>query len=75
MAYDTLYNGHQGIIFCLESDSIVVSFTSSTGFLRADIRQFGSNISPAESCFHGDLLFLSTTYERELVCMRTQIVT
>ena len=28
------------IIFHLESDSIVVSFSSSTGFLRVDIRQF-----------------------------------
>ena len=27
-------------IFCLESDSIVVQFSSSTGFLRVDFRQF-----------------------------------
>ena len=31
---------HRDIFFYLESDSIVVSFSSSTGFLRVDIRQF-----------------------------------
>ena len=35
---------HHGIIFCLESDSIVVSFLSGTGFLRVDVLQFDSNL-------------------------------
>ena len=31
---------HHDINFCLKSDSIVVSFSSGTGFLRVDILQF-----------------------------------
>ena len=53
---------YHDIIFCLESDSIVVSFSSSTGFLRVDIRQFWfQHITYyfLSSCFHGVLLFLS----------------
>ena len=42
---------HHDITFCLESDSIVVSFSSGTSFLRVDILQFWSNVSPAIS-FH-----------------------
>ena len=31
---------YHDIIFCLESDSFVVPFSLSTGFLRVDFRQF-----------------------------------
>ena len=68
---------HHDIIFCLESDSIVLSFLSSTGFLRVDIHQIWFQHITCyflPSCFHGVLLFLSTTYERELASTRTQIV-
>ena len=56
------------IIFCLESDSIVVSFSLRTGYLDnqcADIVQFWFNISPAVSCHHVLYSFYRqrTTYE------------
>ena len=69
---------HHDIIFCLESYSIVVPFSSSTGFLRVDFRQFWFQHITCyflSSCFHGVLLFLSTSYERELASPRTQFVT
>ena len=58
---------YHDIIFCLESDSIVVSFSSSTGFLRVDIHQFWFQLITCyffSSCIHG-VLFLSA-YEREI---------
>ena len=69
---------HHDILFCLESDSIVVPFSSSTSFLRVDIRQFWFQHITCyflSSCITGVLLFLSTTYERELVSTRTEFVT
>ena len=68
---------YHDIIFCLESDSIVVSFSSSTGFLRVDFRQFWFQHITCyflSSCFHGVLLFLSTTYERELASTRAHLI-
>ena len=58
----------QDIIFYLESDSIVVSFSSSSDFLWVDIRQFWfQHITYyfLSSCSHAVLLFLSTTYDRK----------
>ena len=51
---------HHEIIFCLESDSIVVSFSSSTGFLRLNIHQFWSQHITCyflSSCIHGYCCF------------------
>ena len=56
---------HYDIIFCLESDYIVVSFSLGTKKLRVLSLNFGSNISPAISC-HRVLFFLLTTYELEI---------
>ena len=72
---------HHDIIFCLESDSIVmivVFFSSCTGFLRVDILQFQFQHITCyflSSCIHGILLFLQTTYERGMTSTRIQFVT
>ena len=56
---------HLDIIFCLESDSIVVSFSSSIGFLRVDIRQFWfQHITCYSFCIHGVFCFSTLTSEK-----------
>ena len=69
---------HHDIIFCLESDSIVVSFSQGIGKLRVDVLQFWFQHITCDflsSCIHGVVLFLSKTYERDMTSMRIQFVT
>ena len=67
---------HHDIIFCMfcvKSDHIVVSFSYGAGKLRVDVRQFWFQYITCDflsSCILGVLLFLSTTYEREIHSLR-----